>query len=244
MTVITLTTILTATAATVSPNRSFDTRPLKSLSTGLTIGRIAVGAQCDDFSYSIRNFRYHYAANADGLEGVAICATPPVEIIINPWLRAAPGQIEFEDYTFAQDRDERNRGGAYRNDFGVDVETRASGNETVTNVGWTGPGEYLEYEIDVITTGFFDASFRYARIDTGVIVVMGVLIDGIEVAEYSDIISVTGAWDKWEVTPIGGLLLGRGTHTIRVEIRSGYINLDWFKLNREGFVTLSAGGIA
>jgi beta-glucanase (GH16 family) len=77
-----------------------------------------------------------------------------------------PGTVEAEDYDLGgqgiafNDTNPDNNGGAYRPAEGVDLERTMDAGSGV-NVGWTVPGEWLEYTIDVVA-GTYDLEVRVA----------------------------------------------------------------------------------
>jgi len=217
---------------------------MKSIETKKTIGRIAVGAKCAEFSYAtfFGRYQYHLVINETGLTGAAVCVAIEIE---NPYLQQVPGRIEFENYTAANDSTpESNRGGLYRDDAGVDVENK-TGTPDGFNIGWTQAGEWLEYEVVVNDTALYQVTARYARVaQANPRVNLSFSIDGVKVYVSSGIISATGAWDVWSIDHPGLLFLPAGRYTFRLNIDNGSINLDWFELIRVDFITIAVIGIS
>jgi len=229
----------------VAPNRSFETRPLISVISGRAIARAIVGDECGDFSHATGlngRFRYHEYTNADGISGHVIC----VESEMAPlYLQLVPGRIEFEDYTTANDSTpESNRGGLYRDDFGVDIQN-LTGDTGGFNVGWTQAGEWLEYEVVVNDTALYQVTARYARVEQpNAPVNLSFSVDGVQVYVSSGIIPSTGAWDVWAIEDAGLIFLPAGRYTLRLDIDNGAINLDWFELTPVRWVTIEVMGIS
>jgi hypothetical protein len=77
-----------------------------------------------------------------------------------------PGKIEAEDYDVGgegvayHDTTLGNEGGEYRSDD-VDVQSTTDGGDG-HNVGWIEAGEWLEYTVDVASTGLYDIQVRVA----------------------------------------------------------------------------------
>jgi len=213
----------------VSSNFLFETRPLKDADTRENIGRVSVGRLCGDFVYSTLGgfYKYHMVTNDTGISGAAICEEFEVT---NPYLESIPGRVEFENFTLAKDQDSENRGGEYRNDFGVDIENK-TGDENGANIGWTDSGEWLEYEINTTETSLFYVTARYARASTPSLVSIAILVDGVQVETLNGVnnLPVTGNWSDWRVYQVGQIFLNRGNHTVRVVINSGHINFDWLE---------------
>jgi len=72
-----------------------------------------------------------------------------------------PGLIQAENFSDYQDNDSNNRGGQYR-DTGVDIQNCSDSN-CGFNVGWMDSGEWLEYDINVTSSGSYNAQLRVAR---------------------------------------------------------------------------------
>jgi len=225
--------------AVVAPNRSFETRPLISVISGRAIARAIVGDECGDFSHTTGlngRFRYHEYTNSDGISGHVICVESEMA---PPYLQLAPGRIEFEDYTLANDRSpDNNRGGLYRDDYGVDIENR-TGNSNGFNVGWTQSGEWLEYNVVVNNTALYQVTARYASVRP---VNLSFSVDGVRVHTLTPLL--TGGWSTWVVIDVGLIFLPAGRYTFRLTVDSGSINLDWFELSRDGFLTINVSGIS
>lgn len=100
----------------------------------------------------------------------------------------------------------------YRGNTGVDVgHTTARGG--VTYVGWTQPGEWLDYTVSAAKSGTYALEVRAASASGG-----GQYHLEVDGRNVSGEITVrkTGAWNAFTTTTIGGIPLTAGTHTIRV----------------------------
>ena len=80
-----------------------------------------------------------------------------------PGLVQAEGYDEGGDWDAYHDNDWWNAGGFYRND-GVDL-TWASGGTGL--VGWVSAGEWLNYTVNVQSTGWYDTDFYVASLGQG-----------------------------------------------------------------------------
>jgi len=142
---------------------------------------------------------------------------------------ALPGVIEAEDFDNGangvaySDTDDKNDGGKYRTDSGVDIDGSASAGYVV---GWTATGEWLEYAVKVETEQVMDWS---ARVASG--------LTGAAFRIYMGNIDITGkisvpqtASNDWSVyTEVKGrttIALPVGTYTLRLVIESPYGNID------------------
>ena len=137
-----------------------------------------------------------------------------------------PGSFEAEDYADYSDSDSVNRGGAYRDD-GVDIQvTNDNGNGF--NVGWIRENEWLEYPINVDSSGTYTLNARVASIrSTGS---FDVEIDG---ALHGSIdVSNTGGWHSWETVSLDIGSLSAGAKTLRILTTGPSYNLNWLELNR------------
>ncbi|HUP55956.1 MAG TPA: DUF5010 domain-containing protein, partial [Bdellovibrionota bacterium] len=124
------------------------------------------------------------------------------------------------------DRDTENRGGQFR-DGGLDVGN-IDGPDAGWFVGWTDPGEWIQYER--IQTGFASYRFtiRYATPLDGQRVRLE--IDGRSLGTVT--LPRTGDWQKWGYWQLGNRFLLPGKHTIRLVFETGGVNADWFFLKR------------
>ena len=140
-----------------------------------------------------------------------------------------PGLVEAEDFDFGgegtayHDCDSANNGGAYRSAEGVDIEAASGSNY---NVGWMCSGEWLDYTVDVATSGFYEVEARVASQDTGG--AFALTFNGVE--QSGDLaVPITGGWQTW--TTISGVMeLAAGVQEMRFVNKSGAgeFNLDWF----------------
>jgi beta-glucanase (GH16 family) len=140
---------------------------------------------------------------------------------------AVPGTLEAEDYDLGgqgvayNDADPSNNGGAYRPDEGVDLESTTDTGYGV-NVGWSAPGEWLEYTVDV-TPGTYDVEFRVASDLSG-----GTLhleMDGIDKTGPIDVPRTFG-WQAWTTVRAEDVTFEGGVQTLRLTIDTGAFNIN------------------
>ena len=178
---------------------------------------------------------YTLKARARDDEGV-LASAEPVEIMVGggcpqaPYLMAAaaiPGTVEVENYDLGgqgvayNETDASNNGGAYRPSEGVDLE----GTTDVGfgfNLGWTVPGEWLEYTVDV-TAGTYDVQVRVASASVGG--TLHVELDGVDVTGPISF-PATGAWQSWTTVSASGVTLASGVQTLRLAIDAGEFNVN------------------
>lgn len=129
-----------------------------------------------------------------------------------------------------------NVGWSYRND-GVDIEP--SGDEDDKNngfnVGWTNPGEWLQYTLNVDSTDVYEMKIRYAGAGSGKVKVS---VDG-AISTESISLPATGGWQTYGTETLSNLVLEKGSHYIRVLIDNG-VNIGYYTLNRVGGLASAA----
>lgn len=119
-------------------------------------------------------------------------------------------KIEAEDYT--------------NTDLDVAKET-TSDDGAGQNVGYIDAGEILEYSFNVPASGNYTASYRVAS-NGGSLPGIRLLINDIWVDEVA--IPNTGDWQAFQTVTGRVLTLPAGTHTAKIEAKSGRFNINWF----------------
>ena len=140
---------------------------------------------------------------------------------------AVPGTIEAEDYDLGgeeiaySDANPSNSGRAYRLAEGVDLETTTDDGGGV-NVGWTAPGEWIEYTVDVIA-GNYDIDVRVASAAAG-----GTIHFEFDGVDKTGPIAFdgTGGWQNWATVRAEDVVLGPGVQTMRLAIDTGAFNVN------------------
>lgn len=139
---------------------------------------------------------------------------------------AIPGRFQAEDYVGFFDTTPGNSGNSYRND-NVDIQATADTGGG-HNVGWIDTNEWLEYPINVTSSGSYKAQIRVASPNaTGMFTIE---VDGVSRASFD--VGSTGAWQNWRTINqnIGNLSVG--SHTIRLQVLSGGFNVNWVEFNK------------
>ncbi len=110
-------------------------------------------------------------------------------------------------------------------DFRTDeyVDATIVNNEGAT-VGWNSEGEWLEYSIDVETTGLYNASIRYASGNSNGGGPIHFEIEGTTVSPSINFSSTNG-WDNWQTKNVSNIELYEGTHILRLAIDGGEFNI-------------------
>ncbi len=111
--------------------------------------------------------------------------------------------------------------GGYRPTEYVDAATDT--NEGAT-VGWITAGEWLEYSINVQTTGLYNATIRYASGNANGGGPMRFEIDGVAVSTDATF-AATGDWGAWANKVVNNVALTQGEHILRVFVVNGEFNL-------------------
>jgi hypothetical protein len=147
-----------------------------------------------------------------------------------------PGIVEAERFDEGgqsvayNDLTSGNKGALYR---ATDVDlAAASDNGGGYYVGWTRPGEWLKYTVDVAATGTYTLESRVANVGAGG--TFHVEVDGVD---RTGPIAVpdTGGWQAWQTVTTPGILLAAGPRVMRVVLDSpssggGVGNYNWFRL--------------
>jgi carbohydrate binding protein with CBM6 domain/Big-like domain-containing protein/calcineurin-like phosphoesterase family protein/purple acid phosphatase-like protein len=159
----------------------------------------------------VGNFNYLRASAAAGSSTTPFGGTPT----------ALPGTLQaenFDDGNAGQayvDNTSANSGGQYRN-TAVDIGS-ASDSGGGYYVGWTSPGEWLKYTVNVATAGSYDVDLRVASGGAG-----GTLhleVNGTDVTGPLPIPN-TGAWQTWTTIRKPGVSLPAGVQSWRLVMDS------------------------
>jgi len=155
---------------------------------------------------------------------------------------AIPGTIEAENYDVGgegiayHDTDSGNNGGAYRTDA-VDIENSTEG---AYNVGWIQNGEWLEYTVDVATTGTYDIEVRVASASAGG--TLHIEFDGTDVTGPLSF-SATGGWQNWTTVNANGVTLSAGEQIMRIAMDASDFNVNWVNITGGGDTTPPAAPV-
>jgi hypothetical protein len=160
-------------------------------------------------------------------------ATPVTAIILTPGLQilhiALTGggfNLEWMDFVVAPNTI-KIEAESYATMFGIQTEATTDEGGGL-NVGWTDANDWMNYTVNVPTTGTYTANFRVASaVATGKIelrnqagAVLATLIQG-----------TTNGWQAW-VTKAGSTSfnLSAGLQTLRIYYTGAGLNLNWFEL--------------
>ncbi len=139
-----------------------------------------------------------------------------------------PGRLQAEDYRTGgegvgyHDLSAGNTGNVYRAD-NVDIEATTDGGPGY-NVGWIQTGEWLEYNINVATTGTYTLKARMASGAAGT-KTASVTVDGAAKGTFN--LSDASGWQIWIDVPVSGVTLTAGNHILRITMTVGDFNLNY-----------------
>lgn len=155
-------------------------------------------------------------------------------LVIEPYTGTAfpiPGRIEAEQYDIGgqgytfNDNTPGNEGTAFRQDA-VDIE--ATGDATGSyNVGYTEPGEWLTYSVNVQTAGSYDFEFRVASNLSGKY--FNVKLGNQTIIPRVDVPG-TGGWQTYTTVTVPGINLNQGAYTLTVTFDTDAINLNYINV--------------
>ena len=123
---------------------------------------------------------------------------------------------------------------SYRSD-GVDLETTADTQDTSAaggayDMGWTTPGQYFNYTVEVATAGIYTVSFRVAS-PYGITDALHITNSAGTNLTGSVAIPNTGGYETW-TTVTASVTLAAGTQTLTVDQDSNGWNFHYFALTQ------------
>jgi glucose/arabinose dehydrogenase/PKD repeat protein/type 1 glutamine amidotransferase len=148
--------------------------------------------------------------------GVSLAQTP-----FGGTPRAIPGTIQAEDFDNGgegvayHDNDPANNGTQYRAS-GVDIEN-CTDIGAGYNVGWAEGGEWLEYTVNVATSGVYKLEARFASAGDGG--VFHLESDGVNKTGPL-IVTNTGGWQNWQTLVRSNVALNAGQQVVRLALDS------------------------
>ena len=198
-----------------------------ALSAGTQIIRLVMDAVGP--SGAVANFNWFRVVSAGGTAAPA--STP-----FTGTPMALPGLIELENFDQGAlgvaywDTTAGNDGGAYRP---TDVDLKAS---TDTGggyyLGWTAPGEWLNYTVNIASAGVYTVQVRVASNGGGG--TFHIEVDGVDKTGPL-VIPNTSGWQAWTTISKAGVSLPAGAHVVRLVLDAvgptGAIgNLNWIRI--------------
>lgn len=146
-----------------------------------------------------------------------------------------PGTIEMENYDLGgqsvsfSDKDFVNEGGALRED-GVDiVQIDSTDKSKGYAIGFTQPGEWMEYTLKVTEAGEYAFVANVATASDGASFIL--FMDGKAISD--TIVAPKGEdWSTYGLVDGKTTALTAGEHVLRVAITGAFINMDWIKFGK------------
>ncbi|MBD2312675.1 carbohydrate-binding protein [Desertifilum sp. FACHB-1129] len=137
-----------------------------------------------------------------------------------------PIRIEAEDYINYYDTTPNNQGGQYRTD-GVDIQVTSDARGGY-NVGWTAPGEWLAYEVNIPAAGTYDVVFRVASGQAGT-KSLQFQVNGQSIGNALNFTNASG-WQSWQNLTLESVNLQAGVQQLGVLTSTGNFNLNYIDL--------------
>jgi hypothetical protein len=152
-----------------------------------------------------------------------------------------PGTLQAEDFDNGGsgiayfDTTSTNDGGKYRTTTGVDIESTTDTGGGY-DIGWTAPGEWINYTVSVATAGTYTIQARVASSGAG-----GTFHIEVNGVDKTGPISIpnTGGWQTWTTVSKTNVSLGAGTQVWRVVFDTTGAGGAIGNLN---YLTLTTGG--
>jgi hypothetical protein len=151
---------------------------------------------------------------------------PEVGSLLEPISVTVPARIEAENYErFFERTPATNSGGQCDRGDGVDMQLTGDVNGGVCNVGWTDPGEWLEYDISAATSANFNIVTRVASAYSSQ--AFHVELDGVNVGSF---VAPGNGWQSYADRTAVDVPISAGSHVIRVVFDGGLVNLNYIEL--------------
>ena len=132
-----------------------------------------------------------------------------------PFTHTIPGKIEAEDFKF-------------NNGLSLENCSDVGGGK---NTSYAAAGEYLEYHVHVTRTGIYALNYRVATEHADAEIVFqiedGDSFTAIDTLRFNQ----TGGWQVWRTQASKNIRLEEGYYLIRLLIKNGEHNLNWFNLD-------------
>lgn len=123
-----------------------------------------------------------------------------------------PGRIQAENYY-------------YNNGMVSENCTDAGGGQ---NMGYANPGDYMDYLVNITKAGYYNINYRVASTNSSSQIIIRKSSGESFVPIDTVAIPNTGGWQTWK-TVTSKVYLEEGRFTLRVFVRSGEFNINWFE---------------
>jgi len=118
----------------------------------------------------------------------------------------------------------------YYNMYGVETEV-TSDNGGGLNIGYTNPGDYVDYLVNVEADYEYNIKLRVAAESNSGRVAFYTVSNQAEETRISEILlPVTNGWQNW-VNVTSSIQLPKGNYTLRMRIINGDFNMNWIELS-------------
>ena len=118
----------------------------------------------------------------------------------------------------------------YYNMYGVETEV-TSDNGGGLNIGYTNPGDYVDYLVNVEADYEYNIKLRVAaESNSGRVAFYTVSNQGEESRISEILLPVTNGWQNW-VNVTSSIQLPKGNYTLRMRIINGDFNMNWIELS-------------
>lgn len=144
-------------------------------------------------------------------------------------VKTLPGIVQAEDFDNGgqgvayNDTDASNNGGTYRTGEGVDIQLTSDAGGG-NNVGWTTNGEWIEYTVNVSSSGTYNVDLRHASPNTSTVEVT-FSNGGNSTGNVS--LAATGGWQNWNTTTQSGVFLNAGQQIMRINFKGAGVNINY-----------------
>jgi len=162
--------------------------------------------------------------------GAGILPAPPPDV--PPTIPTPPVEngfvIEAEAPNSFYDTSPGNQGNTVCGTSDLDTELTADPTYGKCNVGWTTPGEWMQYDFTVDSEDEYVVTLRIATGNSGTF--MHLELDGVDVSG-----PVPGpgiGWQAFVDEPVPGVVLSAGAHSARLVFDTGDINVNYLKFER------------
>ncbi len=156
-----------------------------------------------------------------------------------------PGYLQAENFDYGgegvayHDTTRGNKGGSYRKAEDVDIAPTGSGGYCITD---TKAGEWLEWQVYVKASGWYDVTERVASVGAGG--TFHINVDGLRQTATVKVPN-TRSWRNWTTITQSGIYLTEGWHMVRLAMDSqgkrGYVGaFDWLRFTRSSLVAPTA----
>ena len=214
------------TSSWSSSNTSVATVSSSGLVTGVAIGSATITVTTQD-------------GNKTATSAITVTATSQTPY--GGTARVVPGKIEAEDFDNGgqniayYDNEASNFGGAYRTTEGVDIQGCGEGGY---NLAWTAAGEWLEYTVNVPTSGNYNVEARVASLSVGANITITFSNGNVSTGNMTA--GATGDWQTYTTITKTGVALQAGTQIMKVYFNNGDCNFNYVNIAAESTVPVSS----